>query len=225
MSLWPPPPQCALQQSLLVLSLTDCLSDWQTCLLSDWVWLGATGLKLSLALQPAGRLSPDQSAEEKPISIKLKHLPVCFKQLQTGESLSVYGWHISLQTDRQTEGERQGGLEMSSADLFYGIETSVKCCKYLYINLPLCVAPGVVIVWKLGLSGGWRMRLQSQQYILTSKTPIKKSSVKKSVKNMGYRIPMKYLLGAYWCVEETKETEWEVNKFVFMGRLRNKFNH
>lgn len=43
-------------------------------------------------------------------------------------------------------------MEMLSADLFYGKETSVKCCKYLYINLSLYDAPGVVIVQKLGLS-------------------------------------------------------------------------
>lgn len=175
------------QQNLFIPSLTDWLTDWRSDRLTDLVIvrLGpdntSTGSFMSVLLvwschrlhsQLGGSSlkldSQDQRAEEESISIKLK-TPVCLRQLQTGKSLNFYGCGLGgafQPLDGQTDwprktGRREGGAEMVSCDFFYGIETSVKCCKYWYICLSLQVARGAPILWMLGLSCVWRMRLQS----------------------------------------------------------------
>ena len=150
--------------------LTERVIDWQTWLLSDKAWtihvhafmwvllvwgchrlysqLRGSGLKLD---------SQDQTAEEESISIKLKTPP---SLLQTAEKkngkIAQCLWVRARQrisafrrTDGLTEEDRKEGgqAEMLSSDLFYGIETSVKRCKYLYIRLSLLAAPGAVEAW------------------------------------------------------------------------------
>lgn len=157
-------PRSILQQNLFIPSLTDWLTDWKSDWLTDlvivWldldntctcsfmsvllVWschrlysqLGGSNLKLD---------SQDQRAEEESISIKLKTLPSLFKTAANGKIAQCLWLRarqcISAfrQTDRLTQKDRKEGgrAEMVSSYFFYGIETSVKGCKYWYICLSL----------------------------------------------------------------------------------------
>lgn len=155
-----PTPLVFLQPNLFIPSFTDWLSEWLTnrpsyCLTRPGqymymqfftsvllVWschhfysqLGGSSLKLDCQ---------DQRAEDESISIKLKTPPSLLKTAANGkiaQCLWLRAWHcISAfrQTDRERQEAGRARAEMWSGDLFYGTETSVKRCKYVYICLSL----------------------------------------------------------------------------------------